>query len=652
MVICTCTTQIKELCHALLITEHSIESAMKSSIFTEHAMLTRMGGAIAAIALIATIGMSISALVALSTKGNGEAINLAGSLRMQSWRMTSYYLALGRDETTEGEHWMKAATKQFEVTLNNPTLTKALSGNADSEVASSYARVYTHWQTVISPRLLALSRGATVLDDDAAARHILADINDFVAQIDYFVRQLANDTEAKIQVMSIMLGIALVVTVLIVLLTIFLIHTGMVTPLRALLNMTKMVAQGDLSVRTAHIGDDELGRLGQSFNGMAAELSKLYQNLEDRVAQKTAELTRSNQSLELLYHSIARLHGSAPTREIYQAVLQDIESVLGMGPGIVCLGARGGQTGRCLASSMQPGNTNPCDAGRCSWCLNTSTPRLSLDDDGRQLLTLPLSESGEQYGVMLIEVPAEHIPQAWQVQLLEALSRHIGVAIGADLRNEQTRKLALLEERAVIARELHDSLAQSLAYMKIQVSRLQSAISRPERSEQIPTMLAELRTGLSGAYLQLRELLTTFRLRMEGDDFTNSLQQTIAEFADRGQLIIALEHEIAQCRLSPNEEIHVLHIIREALANIINHAQASHAWIKLSCSPDGFIDVSIEDDGIGLIKKAETHHYGMVIMQERAKTLHGTFQHETRPGGGARVVLRFMPSNRKQAAGR
>lgn len=621
--------------------------AMKLSSFSEHVLLTRMGGAIAAIALIATIGMAVAALVALSTKGNGEAINLAGSLRMQSWRMSSHYLALGRDETTEGEHWMNAAIQQFENTLNHPKLMRALSSRQDSELGTSYTRIREHWQHVIRPHLQMLSRRANALDEEAVTRHILSDINDFVAQIDYFVRQLSSDTEAKIQVMSIMLGIALAVTALIILLTIYLIHTGMVVPLRALLHMTEKVAQGDLNVRTAHTGDDELGRLGQSFNGMAAELAKLYQDLETRVEQKTAELTRSNQSLELLYHSIARLHGAPPTRETYQTVLKDIENVLGMGPGIVCLGSAGGERGQCLASSMPDDTPTPCSPEQCTLCLNAAAPRQQLQADGRRLLTLPLADADRQYGIMLIGVPEGQIPAIWQVQLLEALSRHIGVAIGAEQRSEQNRRLALMDERAVIARELHDSLAQSLAYMKIQVSRLQAALENPQRAHQVSGMLAELREGLTGSYRQLRELLSTFRLKMEAGDFHSSLEQTIREFAERGNLPIELNCPAEPCQLSPSEEIHVLHIIREALSNIIKHARASQAWVSLSCTENDGIEALIEDNGTGLLKQAGTHHYGMVIMEERARTLRGSCRHEARAEGGTRVRLQFIPNQKR-----
>jgi two-component system nitrate/nitrite sensor histidine kinase NarX len=253
--------------------------------------------------------------------------------------------------------------------------------------------------------------------------------------------------------------------------------------------------------------------------------------------------------------------------------------------------------------------------------------------------------------VLILDIPEGRQLEAWQVQLLEALSRHIGVAIGAERRIEQNRRVGLLEERAVIARELHDSLAQSLAYMKIQVSRLQSLLKRPEKQPEAEQVLLELRAGMSSAYRQLRELLSTFRLKMDGQNLAAALAQTVNEFAERGEMEIELTQHLEGCPLSPNEEIHVLHVVREALSNVLNHAVASHAWVRLSCRPDGQVEVAIDDDGQGIIKSADVHHYGMTIMEERARTLSGEVRYEARPQGGTHVVLGFRPTSRRVAYG-
>ena len=304
---------------------------------------------------------------------------------------------------------------------------------------------------------------------------------------------------------------------------------------------------------------------------------------------------------------------------------------------------------------MQPedGNSgaNPCAKEECLWCHGSDHTRFSIASDFHRRLTLPLADAEQQYGVLILDIPEGRQLEAWQVQLLEALSRHIGVAIGAERRIEQSRRVGLLEERAVIARELHDSLAQSLAYMKIQVSRLQGLLKLPEKRPEAEQVLLELREGMSSAYRQLRELLSTFRLKMDGQNLVDAMAQTVSEFAERGELEIELTQQLDGCQLSPNEEIHVLHVVREALSNVINHAAAGQAWVNLSCRPDGEVEVAIADDGQGIVKSADVHHYGMTIMEERARTLAGEVRYAPREQGGTRVVLTFRPASRRQVVG-
>ncbi len=610
-------------------------------------MVARLGGAIAAIALLAVLGMSVSSMVALSTRGSGEAINLAGSLRMQSWKMTALYLAHPNGDPERNRQRLREAIETFEATLAARPIADMLPGSSELDLAGSYAHVREQWHTRIKPRFLAMARAQAAPPDAGDKTLILAEVGAFVDTIHSLVKQMELATEAKIRVMQMVLGVALIFTLLIVLLTVYVIHSGLVQPLRTMLAFSNRVGQGDLSVRTEHTGEDELGRLGQAFNTMAEDLSKLYADLEGRVRQKTAELTRSNQSLELLYQSIARLHGGPPGRATYAAVLDDIARVLGLGHGLICLGEAGGSHGQVIASTLTAQDPDPCRQARCDWCHGTESTRTSLTPEGAQLITLPLADAERQYGVMIVVVPPGVHPEPWQIQLLEALSRHIGVALGAERRIEQSRRLALLEERAVIARELHDSLAQSLAYMKIQVSRLQSVLRQPEKQSQAEQILQELREGLYGAYRQLRELLSTFRLKMEGEDLPSALAQTVAEFTARGGLDIALDIERSRCQLSPNEEIHVLHVVREALANVLNHAQARHARVSLACTGGERLEVVVEDDGVGIHKAADHHHYGMTIMEERARSLNGEIRFEPRPSGGTRVVLSFRPAARQ-----
>jgi two-component system nitrate/nitrite sensor histidine kinase NarX len=201
---------------------------------------------------------------------------------------------------------------------------------------------------------------------------------------------------------------------------------------------------------------------------------------------------------------------------------------------------------------------------------------------------------------------------------------------------------ALNEERAAIARELHDSLAQSLSYLKIQVSLLQTMLKNESNgASNVDTVLQELRNTLSAANLQLRELITTFRLTMHGKTFAQALEDSIDEFERRSSIAFDLDNRLPVGQLTVAEEMQLLLILREALSNVVRHAHASYCWVSVRLTDDGAVYLGVDDDGTGMrsaIHDAEPHH-GLVIMQERAHGLGGTLRIEEREGGGTSLRM-------------
>ena len=616
----------------------------------QDSLLLKLGGALALIACLAILGMASSGIIAESVQGSGEAINLAGSLRMQAYKMTSLAQLSERGDRSKQ---LRKEVAAFENKLADTRITALLPAQTGTPLTQSYARVQMRWQQ-IKPVFLMVTEKGTLTQEVSAV--LADDIESFVVDINNLVKQIEQDTEAKIRVLRMVLGAALLMTLLVGALTLLLARNDLILPLRNLLSFAANVGRGNLAARTEHTGNDELGRLGQAFNHMAEDLSRLYQNLEGRVEEKTAELTIANRSLELLYHSISRLYNGPVAHETYAILLKDLENVLGVGHGLACLVETGEDKARVIATTLQPsnGDINMCGLMSCDECLSHSKLDVHPMTDGRRVLSLPLKDAENHYGVLQLEMPPNKELAHWQSQLLEALSRHIGIAIGTARRAEQGRRLSLLEERAALARELHDSLAQSLAYMKIQVSRLKPLIDNPQldipqRVGEAKEVLGELREGLNSAYRQLRELLTTFRLRIEGEGLGAALESTVAEFTHRSSVAITLDVHLTGSALTPNEEIHALQIVREALSNVLNHAQARHAHVSVNCDSDGSVSAIVADDGIGIHDVAGTHHYGMAIMEERARNLEGQLSVENLPDVGTRVTLRFTPRAQRGA---
>jgi two-component system nitrate/nitrite sensor histidine kinase NarX len=633
----------------------------------KHSLLLRAGPAMAGIVLLALISMSSSMIIAEMLKGQAAAINQAGSLRMQSYSITTRLLAgTDRDGPGYGES-VATALQEYEKRLDNPRLADVLPKDPADVLRAAYSQIAEEWQTDIKPLMSAYlchagpgrcAAPSAVRSDIGPLKPMLVTrVHAYVQRIDRFVSLLEDAAESKIAWLRLIQGMALFLTLTVVYLAMYLLYTDVVTPLRDLLISAEHARRGDFSARVRHSGEDELGRLGHAFNVMAEDLSKLYAGLESRVRGKTADLERRNRSLELLYHTITQLAGGPVSDAAYTVLLKRIEHVLGLGPSALCLTEGAGASAAFRhASTARPDRNGAqlCSHSVCADCLGQGEAQLREIALGPQettrVFSAPLRDREQSYGVLQIVVPPGVEFDLWQEQIIETIGRHIGIALGTRHHMVQSRRLALLEERSVIARELHDSLAQSLSYLKIQVLRLQSRLEREGNARDSLAILDELRTGLNAAYRQLRELLTTFRLKMEGRGLSRALEATVQEFGTHGAapaggaLTVSLDNRLAGCPLNVNEEIHILQIVREALSNVTRHAHAGRADVALHC--DGStVTISVDDDGVGYAPnpEGEPHHYGFVIMQERAHSLGGEVTIRRRTEGGTRVELQFTP---------
>lgn len=272
-----------------------------------------------------------------------------------------------------------------------------------------------------------------------------------------------------------------------------------------------------------------------------------------------------------------------------------------------------------------------------------SYPTKNNDNEDIRCVGVTFHGSSNELGILLVETEKDRMLETTEIQVLEITAKLLTMATRYQSQDEEGRRLAVLEERASIARELHDSLAQSLSFMKIQLARLQSAGHDREKSA---LMIGELRQGLDSAYRELRELLTTFRVHMDLRGLGYAIQTTIDEFSARSSIAIGFDNRLVNCRLTVNEEFHMLHVIREALSNIVRHSKAKNVAILLEMRNNGNIVLTIDDDGIGFTAKVDTYdHHGQIIMKERANSLGGNIEVMAKRHGGTRVRLVFMPKS-------
>ncbi|MCM5572351.1 histidine kinase [Burkholderiaceae bacterium FT117] len=606
----------------------------------EQSLLLRLGMLLGAIATLAVFVIGAATVYLDSVAGRSGAIDLSGSLRMLTYRMA---LAVD-DATPEGRGRYRQAVGDLERRLADPALRSALQSDSSREL---HARLVARWRDVLGP---ASDRQRTAVDHGLAAGHdaaYLIQVDEFVGLADRLTAELGANLEQRLANLRLIQGLALFMVFALVLATMYLIHTQALIPILDLVEASRALKARRLDTRVSHDGPDEMGQLGQAFNAMAEELQAGYALLEQRVNDKTADLARSHRQLEVLYSVTRTLTESKPTQGALGEVLETLCAALGA----CCAQLRAADPGRDAQFVVATVDRGGCEVllaglaeGPGSGAPDAGTPDRGIEVVGTQLGTIvraPLREGGEALGALALALSPARPLEAWERSLLESVARHLGAALANARRARDEQLLGLFEERAVIARELHDSLAQSLSFLKIQVSRISAELRAGRDPSQI---VGELRVGLNSAYRQLRELLSTFRLSLGDGGFAAALEATIREFSERGELAIDLSNSLPDTALSAAEQIHVLQIVRESLANALHHARAATVLVRLAMDPERNVQVSIEDDGVGIpIERGEDvrRHHGLTIMRDRARTLGGTIAFGPGARGGTRVELRF-----------
>lgn len=236
-----------------------------------------------------------------------------------------------------------------------------------------------------------------------------------------------------------------------------------------------------------------------------------------------------------------------------------------------------------------------------------------------------------------------------QADVIEVLTRGFSDIFRATRQAQLNRRQVVQMERASISRELHDSLAQSLTYLKIQASRLQSIFEHEgekaaDNKPELELVVNDLRDNLNIAYRQLRELMTTFRLTVNGESFQQAIEDSVREFEKRIRIAFELDNRLGNDELTIDEEMQVLHIVREALSNIVRHSHAKRARVRLHHHNGNNICISIKDDGVGIdTTQKRAQHLGLIVMQERSRNLDGNFSVQESEGGGTEIQVSFTP---------
>ncbi len=269
-------------------------------------------------------------------------------------------------------------------------------------------------------------------------------------------------------------------------------------------------------------------------------------------------------------------------------------------------------------------------------CVRRSVPFAAESAHG-PAIAVPLHCRGRAVGVFnLFFAPEARLP-ADASSLVAPVSEMLEIALDNAIMESERLRSSLVAERQMLAGEVHDSLAQGLAFMRMRMSLLNDALARGE-GPRVRKYFDEVNVELGEAHARLRSLITHFRHTMD-QGLVEALRDAARGFEERTGVALRIEDRAPGLRLTPERQVEAYQIVQEALANVIKHSGASNAHVVIERTPRR-LQVTVEDDGCGLPRDMEGgEHYGIEIMRERAQRLGGSLDIRSLPRKGTRVRL-------------
>ena len=606
--------------------------------------LVRIGVALLVVALT-SIGLTL--WVTWQLEGGAASVNEAGRMRMQTWRMASEIQAgIAEDQRM-------ARIAEFDQNLwvleqGDPS--RPLFVPWDPVVRGKFSAVQALWRA---------QRAGWVSGAAAQPGTILPSTHALVEAIDGLVSAIEQQLAKLTAVLNLFQFVMMVLAIFAAVVMLYTGYLYVINPLDQLQQGLRRVEEGDFQVRIEVDSKDEFGLVAQGFNGMAVRLQDMVDGLEAQVRAKTQHIEAQRARIETLYDFSAFLAGVNSIEEMSRGFAQRLRKVMGADAVTVRWSDEANQRYLMLASDCFPQDMLDEErsllAGACACgsprqeartrvipiqSAEAAPMRHCVKAGYESLVSVPIRLQSRLMGeVDLFYRKTLELSKDEEV-LLDALASHLASALEGLRASALEREAAVGEERTLLARELHDSIAQSLAFLKIQVQLLRSAADKAQ-GPQMQVALDELDAGLKESIGDVRELLVHFRTRTNTDDIEAALQETLQKFRHQTGLHTELTVNGTGLPLPSDVQVQVLHVVQEALSNVRKHAQATS--VALRVEKGQFWTFTVQDNGSGFAPDAVlgSQHVGRHIMQERAQAIGATVHLSSEPGQGTCVQLRL-----------
>lgn len=567
----------------------------------------------------ALLSVILTLVLSWRLQNAATVIEDAGNLRTQVYRLA--YMV--------GERAPKAQInnqiREFEQNLNRISQSNAIHPLMPSETPPAYDLIQTalieDWKANIQPVLRRYERPDQIK------------LYRFAANIELFLQAMEHANEKNTlwlrRFQMIMMGMIFAAAGLMIIWH----YAWIIRPLETLRDGVKTISQGRFGVQIDTDQISEFAQVNKGFNQMSSRLKTLYTDLEGQVARQTQDLARQNRDLTLLYQTTRDLHQTFTPQQAAEEFLKRTLPAVSAEAGSIRLWDNERKRTDIVASI---GLSDDSDE-----------PDTAPDKTALKHAVFPISYQEEELGVLNLYFSDDLKPDNNDNELLRTLSGQLGVSIVNSRLEQERRLLAVLQERNLIAQGLHDSIAQALTFLNLQVQMLESAFYSNQK-EQAEENIRFIKDGVQECYEDVRELLLNFRTKISNKDFPEAVSALLTRFERQTKINVSTEWRDEGAALNNDEQLQIIFILQESLSNIRKHALARNVTVSIDNRQD--FTLIIRDDGVGFdpahLDTLSGEHVGMGIMRERAQRIHAELEVSSKPDEGTTVTL-TLPKHKR-----
>jgi len=435
-------------------------------------------------------------------------------------------------------------------------------------------------------------------------------------------------------------------------------------PVKDLTRGAQRIAGGDFDYTITAKTGDEIQALAEQFNTMASALKESYTSLEQKVEERTKGERRRAEQLRAINEVGRRISSILSLEELLPYVVSSLQETFkyynvniflldpDSGDPVLKAGA-GGYKG-----PVPIGLSVKVTEGIVGWVVQTGEPLIVNDvskepkylfaqelADTWSELVVPIKLGTERLGVLDIQSTELNAFDEIDLFTAQTLADQLAIALENARLYQETRDMAVLEERNRMAREIHDTLAQGFTGIVLQLEAAEQALGEDSTGAQ---------EHLDRARRLARESLNEARrsvwaLRPEALEqlpLIDTLRQEIEKFTQDSRVKSNFNTSGERRSLLPDIEIALLRICQESLANVRKHAQSSQVEVNLIFERKA-VRLSIHDNGIGFDPEVTADGaFGLISMRERARLLGGTLVVQSGEGKGTLIQV-TIPVNRR-----